>query len=179
MLKQAYPNKNIIVTEVGWPSNGASRRSPGSGAGQACDAGRAGQEHPRRGGLAAKSQNIEHFVVEAIDQPWKSYDLEGKAGGYWGLWNADRQQKFDWTGPIETFPQWWLYAAWSIAARAAADGCSSCGAGAASALAGQVAFCGLVCAVDQRASSTAPRWRPAPTWWSPRWWAGACSPSSW
>ena len=28
-LKQAYPNKNIIVTEVGWPSNGASRRSPG------------------------------------------------------------------------------------------------------------------------------------------------------
>ena len=29
MLKQAYPNKNIIVTEVGWPSNGAARRSPG------------------------------------------------------------------------------------------------------------------------------------------------------
>ena len=53
-----------------------------------------------------KTQNIEYFVVEAIDQPWKAYDLEGKAGGYWGLWNADRQQKFDWTGPIETFPQW-------------------------------------------------------------------------
>ena len=31
MLKQAYPNKNIIVTEIGWPSNGAARRSPGSG----------------------------------------------------------------------------------------------------------------------------------------------------
>ncbi|HEY4165952.1 MAG TPA: hypothetical protein VGM96_04225, partial [Reyranella sp.] len=30
-LKQAYPNKNIIVTEVGWPSNGASRRSPATG----------------------------------------------------------------------------------------------------------------------------------------------------
>ena len=63
-----------------------------------------------------KAQNIEYFVVEAIDQPWKSYDLEGKAGGYWGLWNADRQQKFDWTGPIQTFPQWWVYAAWSLAA---------------------------------------------------------------
>jgi exo-beta-1,3-glucanase (GH17 family) len=46
-----------------------------------------------------KAQNIQYFVVEAIDQPWKSYDLEGKAGGYWGLWEADRQQKFDWTGP--------------------------------------------------------------------------------
>ena len=53
-----------------------------------------------------KSQNIDYFVVEAVDQPWKSYDLEGKAGGYWGLWNADRQPKFAWTGPIERFPQW-------------------------------------------------------------------------
>ena len=69
-----------------------------------------------------KAQNIQYFVVEAIDQPWKSYDLEGKAGGYWGLWNADRQQKFEWTGPIQTFPQWWVYAAWSLAAGAAADG---------------------------------------------------------
>lgn len=48
-----------------------------------------------------RSQNIDHFVVEAVDQPWKSYDLEGKAGGYWGLWNADRQQKFAWTGTID------------------------------------------------------------------------------
>ena len=62
-----------------------------------------------------KSQNIDYFVVEAVDQPWKSYDLEGKAGGYWGLWNADRQQKFAWTGPIERFPQWWAAAAWSLA----------------------------------------------------------------
>ena len=57
-----------------------------------------------------KSQNIDYFVVEAVDQPWKSYDLEGKAGGYWGLWNADRQPKFAWTGPIERFPQWWAAA---------------------------------------------------------------------
>src|SRR4029077_7319249 len=31
LLRQAYPNKNIIVTEVGWPSNGAERRSPATG----------------------------------------------------------------------------------------------------------------------------------------------------
>jgi len=29
-----------------------------------------------------KSQNTDYFVVEAIDQPWKSTILEGKAGGY-------------------------------------------------------------------------------------------------
>ena len=112
-LRQAYPNKNIIVTEVGWPSNGAERRSPATG--YIKRATPAEQAKNIRDMVAwLKSQNIDYFVVEAIDQPWKSYDLEGKAGGYWGLWNADRQPKFAWTGPIETMPQWWVYATWSI-----------------------------------------------------------------
>ena len=115
MLKQAYPNKNIIVTEVGWPSNGAARRSPGSGLVKYATP--AEQAKNVRDAVAwLRSQNIDHFVVEAVDQPWKSYDLEGKAGGYWGLWNADRQQKFSWTGTIESFPQWAGCAAWSLAA---------------------------------------------------------------
>ena len=59
-LKQAYPNKNIIVTEVGWPSNGASRRSPGDRLHQARHAGRAGPEHPRHGGVA---EGAEHPVL--------------------------------------------------------------------------------------------------------------------
>ncbi|HTO82069.1 MAG TPA: glycosyltransferase, partial [Methylomirabilota bacterium] len=142
-LRAAYPNKNIIVTEVGWPSNGASRRSPGSGIVKRATP--AEQAKNVRDMVAwLKSQNIDYLVVEAIDQPWKAYDLEGKAGGYWGLWNADRQQKFEWTGPIQTFPNWWLYAAWSIL-------------GALPLMAfflwrwpnvgmvGQLAFCGLAC----------------------------------
>lgn len=113
-LKRAYPNKNIIVTEVGWPSNGASRRSPGTGLVK--HATPAEQAKNVRDMVAwLRSQNIDHFVVEAVDQPWKSYDLEGKAGGYWGLWNADRQQKFAWTGTIERFPQWISCAVWSLA----------------------------------------------------------------
>ena len=113
LLRQAYPNKNIIVTEVGWPSNGAERRSPATGLIKRATP--AEQAKNVRDMVAwLKSQNIDYFVVEAIDQPWKSYDLEGKAGGYWGLWNADRQPKFAWTGTIETFPQWWICAVWSI-----------------------------------------------------------------
>ena len=114
-LRQAYPNKNIIVTEVGWPSNGAERRSPATGLIKYATP--AEQARNIRDAVAwLKQQNIQHFVVEAVDQPWKAYDLEGKAGGYWGLWNADRQQKFAWTGPIETFPQWLACATWSVAA---------------------------------------------------------------
>ncbi|HZQ00960.1 MAG TPA: glycosyltransferase [Reyranella sp.] len=115
LLRQAYPNKNIIVTEVGWPSNGAERRSPASGLIKRASP--AEQAKNIRDMVAwLKSQNIDYFVVEAIDQPWKSYDLEGKAGGYWGLWNADRQQKFAWTGAVETFPQWLSCALWSLVA---------------------------------------------------------------
>src|SRR5207302_802519 len=102
-LKKApyLQNKNIIVTEVGWPSNGASRRSPGTG--YVKHATPAEQAKNIRDMVAwLKSQNIDYFVVEAIDQPWKAYDLEGKAGGYWGLWDADRQQKFDWAGSVGT-----------------------------------------------------------------------------
>ena len=58
--RRPTPNKNIIVTEVGWPSNGAARRSPGSGRGQVRDAGRAGQERPRHGGVA---EVAEHRVL--------------------------------------------------------------------------------------------------------------------
>ena len=40
----AYPNKNIIVTEVGWPSNGAARRSPATGTIKRTDFGLTGME---------------------------------------------------------------------------------------------------------------------------------------
>jgi cellulose synthase/poly-beta-1,6-N-acetylglucosamine synthase-like glycosyltransferase/exo-beta-1,3-glucanase (GH17 family) len=141
-LKKVYPNKNIIVTEVGWPSNGASRRVPSGAVKHATPAEQAKNIRDLVAWL--KSQNIEYFVVEAIDQPWKAYDLEGKAGGYWGLWDADRQQKFDWAGPIETFPDWWLYAAWSIAGALPLMAFFLWrwrGVG----LVGQFTFCGLAC----------------------------------
>ena len=142
LLKQAYPNKNIIVTEVGWPSNGAERRSPATGVVKYATP--AEQAKNIRDMVAwLKAQNIEYFVVEAVDQPWKSYDLEGKAGGYWGLWNADRQQKFEWTGPVETFPQWISCALWSLLAALPIMGFflwrwRDLG------IVGQFAFCGLV-----------------------------------
>src|SRR5260370_15536823 len=115
-LKKApyLQNKNIIVPEVVSPSNAAPLRRPATG--YVKRATPAEQAKNIRDMVAwLKSQNIDYFVVEAGAQPCKAYDLEGKAGGYWGLWDADRQQKFDWAGAVETFPQWWLYAAWSIA----------------------------------------------------------------
>ncbi|HTQ82381.1 MAG TPA: glycosyltransferase, partial [Pseudolabrys sp.] len=41
-----------------------------------------------------------------IDQPWKIF--EGGVGPYWGLFDASRQPKFSWTGPITNPDHWKL-----------------------------------------------------------------------
>jgi cellulose synthase/poly-beta-1,6-N-acetylglucosamine synthase-like glycosyltransferase/exo-beta-1,3-glucanase (GH17 family) len=114
-LRKAYPNKNIVVTEVGWPSHGAGRIGRDKG-GQAIKVASQAEQarHIREAVAWLREQKIDHFVIEAFDQPWKSRDLEGLAGGYWGLWDADRQLKFDWTAPVTAFPVWWKLALWTL-----------------------------------------------------------------
>lgn len=114
-LRQAFPGKNIVVTEVGWPSYGASRIGHDKGGTGTKVASHAEQARYIREAVAwLREEKIDHFIIEAFDQPWKSRDLEGLAGGYWGLWDADRQLKFDWTGPITVFGDWWKLAAWTV-----------------------------------------------------------------
>jgi len=115
-LRKNFPNKNIVVTEVGWPSHGASRIGHDKGGSGINTASPGEQARQVRQAVAwLREQKIDHFVIEAFDQPWKSRDLEGLAGGYWGLWDADRQQKFDWTGPVTVFKSWWKLALWTLA----------------------------------------------------------------
>lgn len=54
-----------------------------------------------------------YFVIEAYDQPWKASD-EGSVGAYWGVYNAERQQKFNFDGPVVAIPQWraWRWPRW-------------------------------------------------------------------
>lgn len=53
----------------------------------------------------ATAENVIYYVVEAFDQPWK-IKLEGTAGAYWGLFNADRQPKFPMEGDVLANPTW-------------------------------------------------------------------------
>ena len=46
----------------------------------------------------AEAYGIDYNIVEAIDQPWKTF--EGGVGPYWGLFDASREAKFSWTGVI-------------------------------------------------------------------------------
>ncbi len=90
-VKAAYPNKHIVISEFGWPSAGYNRHGAVPG--------RLEQAQIIRDfAVRAEALNIDYNVIEAYDQPWKTF--EGGVGPYWGALNTAREMKFDWTGPI-------------------------------------------------------------------------------
>ena len=105
-IKKAYPNKPIIIGEVGWPSNG--RRNKGA------ETSAANQTRFLRRFLAkAEAEDYVYYVMEAFDQPWKA-KVEGATGTYWGVYNAKREQKFAFSEPVVRIPHWRELAALSV-----------------------------------------------------------------
>lgn len=105
-LKKAFPKKPLLLAEVGWPSHGRDRGT--------AEADVSDQAIYLRTLLNKLNQaGYQYFVVEAFDQPWKVGD-EGDVGAYWGVYNADRQQKFPFEGPVVKIQQWRLLAVISI-----------------------------------------------------------------
>lgn len=105
-LKKLFPKKQLLLSEVGWPSNGRMRGG--------ADASQADQAiYLRTLVNSLNSQGYSYFVIEAFDQPWKASD-EGSVGAYWGVYNLDRQPKFALEGPIVAIPQWRLLAIASV-----------------------------------------------------------------
>jgi glucan 1,3-beta-glucosidase len=97
----AFPGKEILIGETGWPSAGRMR----DGA------------LPSRTNQArvvseildlAKRENFRVNLIEAYDQPWKR-QLEGTVGGYWGLFDSvQRAVKYPPGIAISNFPLWKL-----------------------------------------------------------------------
>ena len=98
-LRQLYPNKPVVVGEIGWPSNGDRfQYATPSVSNEAI--------FLRQWFNAARQQHIDYYVMEAFDQPWKEGLGEGRTGAYWGMFNADRQLKFPFTGPVTEDTAW-------------------------------------------------------------------------
>jgi len=112
----AFPGKEIVVGEFGWPSQGRMREgalpSPSNQA----------LALTETMALAAR----EHFqlnIIEAFDQPWKRA-LEGTVGGYWGIIDrATGEPKFSFAGGrVSDHPNWPLQALAGIILAALAFG---------------------------------------------------------
>ena len=97
----AFPGKEILIGETGWPSAGRMREGA----------------LPSRTNQArvvseildlAKREGFRVNLIEAYDQPWKR-QLEGTVGGYWGLIDAgQRAVKYPSGEAISNFPFWKL-----------------------------------------------------------------------
>src|SRR5258708_21202634 len=98
-VAEAFPGKDILIGEVGWPSAGRMREGAlPSRSNQA----RALEEVLIR----ARQAHYRVNLIEAFDQPWKR-QLEGTVGGHWGLIDADtREPKFAWGQPVSDHPHW-------------------------------------------------------------------------
>lgn len=107
-LRLRYPDKPLVVAEVGWPSAGAPVEKWVQGAFNRSGASPLEQALFLREFVASariRDPHLDYFLIEAIDQPWKA-DTEGSVGAHWGMLDARRMPKFAWTGPVERDPYW-------------------------------------------------------------------------
>jgi exo-beta-1,3-glucanase (GH17 family)/cellulose synthase/poly-beta-1,6-N-acetylglucosamine synthase-like glycosyltransferase len=111
-LAKAFPNKPIVIGEVGWPSWGRAR-------GAAVPSRANAAIFLRRFLRRAARKHYDYFVMEAFDQPWKGSE-EGRVGAYWGVFNAARRAKYQFAGPLVRVPEWSVLAALAALAGAAA-----------------------------------------------------------
>ena len=98
----AFPNKEILIGETGWPSEGRMR--------EGALPSRANQARVVAEILdLSKREGFRVNLIEAYDQPWKR-QLEGTVGGYWGLIGEDpRTLKYPAGEPVSNFPKWKTY----------------------------------------------------------------------
>jgi exo-beta-1,3-glucanase (GH17 family) len=96
-MQRTFPGKAVLIGETGWPSAGRPRG--------AIEPGRVNQaRYLREFTSLAEQRGIEYNLIEAFDQPWKRAP-EGTVGGYWGLYDSQRREKFPWLGPVAEAPQ--------------------------------------------------------------------------
>jgi exo-beta-1,3-glucanase (GH17 family) len=84
--KKAGKGKKVIITETGWPNQGAKLY---------------GAEPSKFNALTyflnaqawSKEDDIEMFYFSSFDESWKA-DAEGDVGPYWGLWDSNEKLKY-------------------------------------------------------------------------------------
>jgi exo-beta-1,3-glucanase (GH17 family)/cellulose synthase/poly-beta-1,6-N-acetylglucosamine synthase-like glycosyltransferase len=105
-VQAAYPDKQVIIGEVGWPSEGRTR-------GNAVATPSNEALFLRRFLDRADREHIRYYIMEAFDQPWKAQG-EGGVGAYWGVYDVERHQKFEFLAPVVRVPEWRVLAGTSV-----------------------------------------------------------------
>jgi hypothetical protein len=100
-MTSEFPGKEILIGEIGWPSEGRMR---GSALPSPTHQARVVSEILD----LARRENFRVNLFEAYDEGWKQ-EIEGTVGGYWGLFDSkQRALKYPPGVPISNFPLWKL-----------------------------------------------------------------------
>ena len=82
----AAAGKRVIITETGWPSQGASLQAAHPGRENAI-------KYFINSQTWSQEDNIEMFYFSSFDESWK-VSKEGDVGAYWGIWDMHGNLKF-------------------------------------------------------------------------------------
>ena len=104
-LRARFPDKPVVIGEIGWPSGGDAF-------GAALASPQAQARFVREFLARAEARNLDYYLMEAIDQPWKQA-IEDSVGAHWGMLDAYRNPKFDFAGTVQADPHWRGKALWS------------------------------------------------------------------
>ncbi len=97
-LAKNFANKEIFIGETGWPSVGRMRE--GAIPNPINEA-----RYIREFVQLAEKEKWHYNLIEAFDQPWKRNN-EGAVGGYWGLYDTQRQDKNVFEGNVPLIKPW-------------------------------------------------------------------------
>jgi exo-beta-1,3-glucanase (GH17 family)/glycosyltransferase involved in cell wall biosynthesis len=98
-LQRLFPDKHIVIGEIGWPSNGDRfEYAQPSIANEAI--------FLRQWFNVARARGIDYYLMEAIDQPWKEALGGRRVEAYWGMFDSYRRLKFPLAGPVLEDVNW-------------------------------------------------------------------------
>ncbi|MCR5153614.1 MAG: hypothetical protein K6B75_02085 [Lachnospiraceae bacterium] len=88
LVKGRYPDKEVIFTECGWATKSNS-------AAMKCDEANAETQCRYLTNLLkwTDSEDIQVFIFEAFDEPWKGSDDENEPEKHWGIYDEGRHKK--------------------------------------------------------------------------------------
>ena len=91
LISEKYPDKEVIFTECGWATMSNNKGMSSAQANEEYQV-----KYIESLWKWAKSEDIQVFIFEAFDEPWKGSDDSSEPEKHWGIYNVDRTRKLAW-----------------------------------------------------------------------------------
>ncbi len=91
LIKGKYPDKEVIFTECGWATMSNDKGMSSAQANEEYQV-----KYIESLWKWAESEDIQVFLFEAFDEPWKGSEDPTEPEKHWGLYNVDRTKKSAW-----------------------------------------------------------------------------------